>query len=248
LTLDQTSETIERMTVPAPPVAPRRRHHTLAEAAVAELQDAIYSGKLAPGMPLRLEELAHELGMSISPVREAVRRLESLGLAVHVPHRGAWVSELAIEDLHDTYEVRLTLETLAVRRAAARFTDADAAAARAALDRYAGAHRRDETREARRAHTEFHFALYAAAGSDLLVRVIRPAWENAERYRAASLPSRGTLQEREQEHQRILDACLRQEPDEAARELYGHLAVTANLVAHQMGAPELFAVRTAAPV
>ncbi|MGH3041847.1 MAG: GntR family transcriptional regulator, partial [Gaiellaceae bacterium] len=83
-----------------------KRHQTMAEAAVADLQEAILAGELAPGAPLRLEELARSLGMSISPVREAVRRLEALGLAVHAPHRGAWVSELAIEDLHDTYEVR----------------------------------------------------------------------------------------------------------------------------------------------
>ena len=82
--------------------------------------------------------------MSISPVREAVRRLEALGLAVHVPHRGAWVSELAIEDLHDTYEVRLTLETLAVRRAATRFTKSDGDDARAFLEQYAAAHRRGD--------------------------------------------------------------------------------------------------------
>jgi DNA-binding GntR family transcriptional regulator len=228
---------------PAPLTADRPlRHQTMAEAAVAELREAIYSGELAAGTPLRLEELARSLGMSISPVREAVRRLEALGLAVHAPHRGAWVSELAIEDLHDTYEVRLTLETLAVRRAATRFTDGDAEAARAFLDRYATAHRRGDTREARRAHTDFHFSLYGAAGSDWLVRVIRPAWENAERYRAASLAKRGTLGQRQREHARLLDACARHDPDTAATELYRHLAVTANLVARQMGADDLFPI------
>jgi DNA-binding GntR family transcriptional regulator len=220
--------------------SPRRRAHTMAEAAVAELCEAIYSGELAPGAPLRLEEVARTLGMSISPVREAVRRLEALGLAVHVPHRGAWVSELAIEDLHDTYEVRLSLETLAVRRAATRFTEADGDDARAFLEQYAAAHRRGDAREARRAHTDFHFTLYGAAGSDWLVRVIRPAWENAERYRAASLSRRGPLRQREREHERILEACARGDSEAAAAELYRHLALTANLVARQMGAGDLF--------
>lgn len=219
-----------------------RRHQTMAETAVAELREAIYSGELPAGTPLRLEELARSLGMSISPVREAVRRLEALGLAVHAPHRGAWVSELAIEDLHDTYEVRLTLETVAVRRAAVRFTDGDAEAAGAFLHQYATAHRSGDIREARRAHTDFHFALYGAAGSDWLVRVIRPAWENAERYRAASLPRRGTLGQRQREHKRILDACIRHDPETAAAELYRHLAVTANLAARELGAADLFSV------
>jgi DNA-binding GntR family transcriptional regulator len=243
LTLDQTGETIAPLSSLGAATQVRRRRHTMAESAVAELEEAIYSGRLAPGAPLRLEELARELDMSISPVREAVRRLEALGLAVHVPHRGTWVSELAIEDLHDTYEVRLTLETLAVRRAAPRFTAADAEAGRAALAEYAAAHRRRDAGAARRAHADFHFTLYAVAGSDWLVRVIRPVWQNAERYRAAALPRRGSLRQREHEHERILDACARHDPETAAAELHRHLAVTANLVARQMGASDLFPER-----
>lgn len=219
--------------------AERRRHPTMAEAALAELQDSILSGDLAPGSPLRLEELAARLGMSISPVREAVRRLESLGLAVHIPHRGARVSELAVDDLRDTYEVRLVLEPLAVRRAAERFTERDAEAARAWLGEYAEAHARGDLRSARDAHAGFHFTLYGASGSEWLLRLIRPAWENCERYRAISLQGRSTA-EVEREHRRILDACTEHEPERAAAELTRHLSATANLVARELGADDLF--------
>ncbi len=211
----------------------------MAEAALAELQDSILSGELAPGSPLRLEELAARLGMSISPVREAVRRLETLGLAVHVPHRGARVSELALDDLRDTYEVRLVLEPLAVRRGAGRFTDRDADAARTHLVEYAQARERGELRPARAAHTAFHFTLYAASGSEWLLRLIRPAWENCERYRSMSLQS-SSIREVEREHERILDACVQHDPERAAAELTRHLAATANLVARRMGSEDLF--------
>jgi DNA-binding GntR family transcriptional regulator len=221
------------------PTLERRRHPTRAEVALTELHDSIISGELPPGSPLRLEELADRLGMSISPVREAVRRLESLGLAVHVPHRGARVSELALDDLRDTYEVRLVLEPLAARRAAGRFTADDAAVCRAHLAEYARAHERGDAGSARTVHAAFHFALYAAAGSQWLLRLIRPAWENCERYRAISLQSR-SVAEVEREHERILDACVRREPERAAAELSRHLSVTANLVARQMGWPDLF--------
>ena len=217
----------------------RTRHPTMAEAAFAELRDSILSGELPPGAPLRLEDLAERLGMSISPVREAVRRLESLGLAVHVPHRGARVSELALDDLRDTYEVRLVLEPLAVGKAAARFTDRDAETARRHLAEYAQARERGELLPARTAHTAFHFTLYAASGSEWLLRLIRPAWENCERYRAISLQSSG-VREVEREHERILDACVRHQPERAAAELTHHLSATANLVAHEMGADDLF--------
>lgn len=224
----------------APAPVDRTRHHrTMAEVAAAELQEAILTGQLAPGAPLRLEDLARSLGMSISPVREAVRRLETLGLAAHVPHRGARVTELAIDDLHDTYEARLALETVAVRRAAARFTAEDEQRASACLHEYAGSNRRGDARGARRAHADFHFALYAASGSDWLVRLIRPAWENCERYRALSLSGR-SLRQRRAEHEHMLSACARHEPDEAAERLRLHLSLTANLVARRMGAGDLF--------
>jgi DNA-binding GntR family transcriptional regulator len=225
---------------PAARLSPERRHHTMAETALGELREAILSGELEPGAPLRLEELAGQLGMSISPVREAVRQLEGLGLAVHRPHRGAWVSPIAIEDLHDAYEVRLALETCAVARAAERFTVEDAVRAQAHLDDYAAAHGLGKAREARSAHAAFHFSLYEASGSEWLVRLIRPAWENCERYRSMSLPARGTVTERQREHERILAACLRHDADGAARELRHHLALTANLVARQMGAGDIF--------
>jgi DNA-binding GntR family transcriptional regulator len=211
----------------------------MAEAALLELRDSILSGDLAPGAPLRLEELAERLGMSISPVREAVRQLETLGLAVHVPHRGARVSELALDDLRDTYEVRLVLEPLAVRRAAGRFSGEHAAAAWTHLAAYAEARGLSEPRAARAAHTAFHFTLYGASGSEWLLRLIRPAWENCERYRAISLQRRSVPEVR-REHERILEACVSHEPDRAAAELTRHLAATANLVARQMGWPELF--------
>ena len=210
----------------------------MAEAAVADLQEAILAGDLAPGAPLRLEELARSLGMSISPVREAVRQLESLGLAVHVPHRGARVSELAIEDLRDTYEVRLALETLAVRRAAERFEEADGATSAEHLEHWTEAHKRGDSVEARREHAA-SLQPVRASGSDWLVRLIRPSGEQRA-LRALSLPKRGTPRRRRQEHEAILDACVRNDPDEAEEQLRLHLALTANLVAGRMGAEDLF--------
>src|SRR5438445_13814380 len=131
------------------------RHRTMAEAALEELREAIILGELVPGAPLRLEDLARSLGMSISPIREAVRQLEALGLAEHVPHHGAKVVALDVDDLRELFEVRLALETLAVRGAAQRFDETDAAAARAHLDVLVRARRSRDVREAMRAHTAF---------------------------------------------------------------------------------------------
>src|SRR5213594_3006210 len=136
------------------------RHRTMAEAALDELREAIVLGELVPGTPLRLEDLAASLGMSISPIREAVRQLEALGLAKHVPHQGAKVLDFDIDELRDLFEVRLALESLAVRRAAERFSDADAEAARSHLEELDEARGSRDVRRTMRAHTDFHFTLY----------------------------------------------------------------------------------------
>lgn len=216
------------------------RHRTLAEQAVAELQEAILTGELPPGEPLRLARLAEQLDMSPMPVREAVRQLERLGLAEHVPHRGARVSELSVDDLHDTYEARLALEGLAVRRAAERFSGADHARCAGLLADHVRAYRGDDDRRSRELHTDFHFALYGASGSEWLLRLIRPLWQNSERYRIASLYRRASLERRRREHQRILEACGAGDPAEAEDALRSHLVGTANTVARRMGRGPLF--------
>jgi DNA-binding GntR family transcriptional regulator len=196
---------------------------TLAQVAVDELQEAILSGRLAAGAPIRLEETARALGMSPSPVREALRELGRLGLVVHVPHKGAHVAELSFEDMQDTYAVRILLETQAIGLAAARFGDGDRAAAEAHLAEYGKALERQAMREARTAHAAFHFTLYAPSGSQWLLRLIRPAWENSERYRFMTAASAGSLQERDAEHRALLAACAAHEAERASSLLEAHL-------------------------
>src|SRR3954469_10349370 len=140
----------------------RIRHRTMAEFALEQLREAIILGELPAGTPLRLDELARSLGMSISPIREAVRQLEALGLAKHVPHPGAKGVPIDVDELRDLFTVRLVLESEAVRRAAVRFADEDASLASAQLAASDLARESDDVREALAAHTEFHFAIYGA--------------------------------------------------------------------------------------
>jgi len=207
---------------------------TLADAATAELRERILSGELESGAPLRLEELARSLGTSISPIRESVRKLETLGLAVHVAHRGSRVKELDVDDLRDTYEARLALEPLAVARAAGRITPQEVERARAELQNYTTFHERGDRPGARAAHDAFHFTLYSASGSEWLVRLIRPAWENSERYRALATPSVEMIRSRQVEHERILALCAAGDAADAADALRSHLQLTENLVLEQL--------------
>jgi DNA-binding GntR family transcriptional regulator len=219
---------------------PAGGHRTLAERAFATLHEAIVTGVLAPGERLPIEELAEILDMSPMPIREALRLLDSVGLVENIPHRGARVTELSIDDLREVYEARLALEPLAVRHAAENFTDADAQHAAERLAEFVRASKQRALGPIWATHTGFHMALYEAAKSRWMLRLIHPLWESSERYRFAMLPVRLNLDKRRLEHERILQACIDHDPDTASQELHNHLARTANLIAAQMGGDELF--------
>jgi DNA-binding GntR family transcriptional regulator len=209
----------------------RPRRHTAGDLAESAVFEAIMAGTIPAGAPLRLHELASKLGMSIMPVREALRRLEALGLVEIIPHRGAWVRPLSLQDLTDTYFTRVNLECLAIRTAAAHFGPKHARKARAALEELAAARSRKDQVDARDAHERFHFAIYEASGSEWLIRSIAPAWRNSERYRVASMRNAKHLRAREKEHHAMLEALEAADGELAARLLAHHLRTSADLVA-----------------
>ena len=213
----------------------------MAEAALERLREAIIMGELTAGTPLRLEDLARTLGMSISPIREAVRQLEALGLAEHVPHHGAKVMGLDVEELRELFSIRLALEGMAVRRAAELFEPGDAASARGHLEAYDEARRRGDIRQAVRSHGAFHFALYEAGRSAWLLRLIRPAWDSCERYRPVLL-DHGPVQDRHEElDAELLAACVAHDGDRAARALRDHLELAADIYAVELKGRSIFA-------
>lgn len=203
---------------------------TLVDVAVRELRELILSGELKPGAQLILTELAKRLSMSVMPVREAIGRLQGEGLVDQIPHRGARVSPISTGDLEDLYAVRITLETLAVRAAAAGFTEADYERLAKILENYLLAYEVGDEVRGREMHTLFHLGIYELSGSPWLMRTIPPLWDAADRYRRLSVALRGTLRERYNEHQRILECCRRKDPDGASAALEEHLRKTMMVV------------------
>ena len=130
---------------------------------------------------------------------------------------------------------------LAIRRAAERFQDADGEAARHRLHNLE-AMTDDRTAEASAAHAAFHFALYDAADSAWLLRLIRPVWETSERY-CLEVPECRQLNKRRREHRVILESCVEHDSDTAAIALHDHLATTANNISLAMGGEALFELR-----
>ena len=201
------------------------------DVAYAELRARILDGRLEAGSKLMQYVLADELGISITPLREAIRRLQGLGLVEVVPHKGAWVRPLTLEDLRDTYFTRIHLESLAVLAAAKGIDPATAGRARAALAESQAAEKRSDPITARAAHERFHFELYEASGSVWLVHCIWPVWRNSERYRVESMRNRAHVTARAKEHLGMLDALEEGDGEQAVRLLVSHLRSSMELVA-----------------
>lgn len=217
---------------PAKPLTlAKARRDTAADVAAEALMEAIIEGAIPAGAPLRLQEVADRLGMSMMPVREALRRLASLDLVEIEPHKGARVREVSLEDLTDTYYTRLWLESLAVREAAARFTVEDLRVAETALADHANAMSAGDRVSQRNAHERFHFAVYGASGHPWLVRSLLPTWRNSERYRVESMRHPESQVHRDAEHKFLLEAVARGDADAAVGHLVAHLRTSVELVA-----------------
>lgn len=216
------------------------RPKTLGAHAEMAIQDAILSGQYPPGARLPIQEIAESLDLSQMPVRDALRRLAATGLVDYRPHRGAHVAQLSVEDLRDTWDARLALETLAIRRAAVRFEPRHAEAVEAAIQLHSEMLLAERAPEARAAHRDIHMGLYNASGYNWVERLLDPLWGRSERYRTVALVDRGSPAQLALEHRAILEACVAHDERLASTRLYDHLVKTANLLAEKMAGIRLF--------
>jgi DNA-binding GntR family transcriptional regulator len=149
-----------------------------ASAAASEvIRRAIIDGRLAPGRRLKEEELARELGISRTPVREALLMLQSEGLVELIPKRGASVRAYAEDDLDEVYQLRALLEGYAARRAATRISPEDVALLQESCVRFDRLRAADDVRELVQENFLFHNIILEAAGSERLTEMVRKVIE-----------------------------------------------------------------------
>ena len=141
----------------------------------AALRELIMTGGLKPGAPLPQRQLAARFGVSATPVREALRRLESEGLITNDVHRGSTVAQSA-GDLHEKVKIRAVLEGLAASIAAAKTTDDDLTELRTCNDRLLAPDLAPA--EVASINRRFHFRIYEIAGSPLLLSLMRLLWQS----------------------------------------------------------------------
>ncbi len=178
----------------------------MAETVADRLRALIIDGQLPPGTILRLAPLAEQLGVSIMPVREAIRLLESESLVVVAPHRGAVVAELSIDDIEETYAIRVALEGLAARHATERLTAADLTDIGGLFELMSRARDANDLASFIAADREFHMRLYASSGRDRLVRMISDLENRSRRYAAYVYAAWQPLDIALRAHRPLLDA------------------------------------------
>lgn len=170
------------------------------------LREAIVNGTLAPGERLMEVQLAEELGVSRTPVREAIRRLELEGYVVMVPRKGAYVASMSAKDVADVFEIRAALEGLAAELAAERITEEELEELERRLHFVALRVEQGDLERLVEADTEFHDLLYRASRNQRLVQILGNLREQIQRFRTASLATPGRMQETLEEHKRIVEA------------------------------------------
>lgn len=206
---------------------------TIASSVAAALRVDIASGRLPAGTRLRQNDLARRFNVSTTPVREALGILERQGLARIDPQRGATVFVPSEDDLRQHYEIRIALETLAIAKAAERFTAADAERAAEVLEEM---HTCRESMRYVRLNTEFHTRIYAVSGRARLVDMIAGLRAASDAYlqiyATTALPSARI----EAEHREILAACEARDPERAAAAVAHHLTQTVTHVSNELAA------------
>jgi DNA-binding GntR family transcriptional regulator len=184
------------------------------------IKRAILAGELRPGQSLVEAELAQRLGVSKTPVREALKTLAGAGLVTMSPYRGATVRAIDADTARAIYDMRLLLEPEAVRRAVLGAAGQADAAARAALDRADAA---SDEAERSLANREFHRALYLGCGNPLLVGVLDDLRDQTALVSAAAWQQEPSWRQEAGEHRAILAAAAAGDADHAARLVAAHI-------------------------
>jgi DNA-binding GntR family transcriptional regulator len=193
-------------------------HQTIQESVAEYIRDKIMRREYKPGERLMQDELAEQLGVSRTPIREAFHKLASEGFIVLSPHRGASVANFSADELVEVYSVRIGLESYAAYLAAERVTDEELKKLENHLRKMDKAKEEADRSHLIRLNRHFHAAIYAAAKQRRLFSLIENYLDLAERYRRMFHSLENRAEHTVDEHQQLLDA-LRDRDAEAASTL-----------------------------
>lgn len=204
-------------TIRQPALRAKGKYVSKSDMVTDALRELITGRQLSPGTPLRQRDLAEQFEVSYTPVREALRRLESEGLVVTDVHRGATVARTESEEMEENYRILAALEALAGSLAVSKMTSEDLAEIEA-FYRQVATCQPDDDRLAE-LNRQFHFRIYECARSPMLLLLMRLLWRSFPRGPQAGRPHQESLQQ----HAQLVEALKRRDEEEVAAIIREHV-------------------------
>jgi DNA-binding GntR family transcriptional regulator len=218
-------------TIWPPALRAKRKYVSKSEMVTDELRELITDRQLSPGTPLRQRDLAEQFDVSYTPVREALRRLESEGLVVTDVHRGATVARAESEEMEENYRILAVLEALAGTLAVSKMTDPDLTEIETLYQQVAACHP-DNSRLAE-LNRQFHFRIYECARSPMLLLLMRLLWRSFPYGPQAGRPH----QESVRQHAQLVKALKRRDEEQVAAIIQEHVLGSIKYLPQQGATP-----------
>lgn len=195
----------------------------LREVVFTTLRQAILKGELPPGERLMEITLANKLGVSRTPIREAIRKLELEGLVVMIPRKGAHVAHITVQELNDVLEVRRGLEELAIRKACERITEEEVLKLEKAADEFSMLVDSNNLMALAEADVRFHDVIYESTHNRRLVQILNNLREQMYRYRMEYLKEADARRLLDNEHKDICRAVREKDIQKAHDYICQHI-------------------------
>lgn len=192
-----------------------QNHRPLREIVYEELKRQILIGEILPGTRMMEVELADDMGVSRTPIREAIRKLEKEGLVTIEPRRGAYASDISIKDIEDVLEVRQDLEGMAAALAAIKATDEQKDELRQATEDYKCAVESGDIQEMIKLDEAFHKLIVSCSGNKTLIQMVSQIQELALRFRYIYYDDFSRFESQPMEHKEIVEAIISGDADKA---------------------------------
>ena len=214
------------------------RPPTAQQAALREIRRWLMAGRLKPGDQVVQDVVAKELDISVVPVREALKTLESEGQLLYAPHRGFFVTKLSRDELLEICDIRSALETMAVERALPHVTAGDLTVMKDLISQMEAADAAHDIVAMIRYDRAFHFTLFDLTGMSHLVRIIALTWDQSDPYRAAFFNTPAHRATNHKEHRQILKAIRKRDAAAVSRLLDEHRLSPVRRLAQLVAAPD----------
>lgn len=207
-----------------------RNYKPLGEVVFEYLRNAILAGELKPGERLMEVTIADQLGVSRTPVREAIRKLEKESFVIMIPRKGAYVADLTKKDILEVLEIRKELEGFAAYLAAERMSLSEKESLGRVVEKFNESLLNMDKKNMIESDNEFHSLIFEATKNQRLINIIYDLHDQFQRFRLIYFNEFNNYKEIQASHKRIFDAIIKQDGSEARVEAENHVESIRSLV------------------